>query len=329
MCVRRCRAPVLGSLVILILFSARTWASEPRAEGVTAIDAEQVSVLDGGSRGAEATPTVPPLPSRSSQQAFAVTADASPVNLKSATGRFTMLAGHGDNLGMDLLDGEVLFTLRELENLTFGPSAGIVFLDGPRRVDLPSRLYTTQFELRWFGQIAEPVFYELAFIPAIFTDGENIGSDAIRLQMRAVGYLAFSEQTQLVLGATYLDREDVPLLPIFGLLYSPREDIKLEFVFPRPRVLKRISADSAAETWIYAAGELGGGSWAIERKNGRNDIASYRDYRLLFGLEQRQLERWTGNIEAGYVFGRELEYESGRGDYSPDSTLILRLALSH
>src|SRR5690606_25815413 len=181
---------------------------------------------------------------------------------------------------------------------------------------------------RWFGQIATPVFYELAFMPAIFTDGENLGSDALRLQGRGVGYLAISEQTQFALGVTYLVRDDVPVLPIFGVLHKPRDDLNLEIVFPRPRILTRVAQQAYGETWGYLAGELGGGSWAIERQNGRDDIASYRDYRVLLGIEQRSTDDWTAAVEAGYVFGRELEYARGRGDYSPDNTLLLRLALS-
>jgi hypothetical protein len=281
--------------------------------------------------GAEAVPEVPPPPTfRRPEAVVGLPPAAEPaVFLKSATGRYTLLAGRGNGLGMDMLDGAASLGFRELSNLTVTPSAGVVFVDGPIRTDLPPRLYTAQLELQWFGQIATPVFYELAFLPALFTDGDNTGSDALRLQGRGVGYLAFSEQTQLVLGATYLDRKDVPILPIFGLMHAPSDDLKLELVFPRPRIRGRVADDMRSETWAYVAGELGGGSWAIERQNGRDDIASYRDLRVLVGVEQKQLEGWSAAVEAGYVFGRRLEYDRGRGDYSPDETFLLRVALSH
>jgi hypothetical protein len=279
--------------------------------------------------GAEAVPdvTIPPnFPSPNA--AVTLPSNDGAVSLNKAAARFTLLAGRGNDLGMDMIDGEATLGFRDLDSFTITPSAGAVFLDGPTRTDLPPRLYTGQVEFRWFGQIATPVFYEVAFLPALFTDGNNL-DDALRLQGRGVGYLALSEQTQLVLGATYLDRDDVPILPVFGVLHSPRDDLKLELVFPRPRILKRVSQVEDTEAWAYAAGELGGGSWAIERANGRDDTASYRDYRFLLGLEQKRLKMWAAAIEAGYVFGRELEYASGRGDYAPSSTLILRLALSH
>jgi hypothetical protein len=250
-------------------------------------------------------------------------------SLKKATGRYTMLAGQGNDLGMDMIDGETLFAFRDAPNLVVGPSGGVIFLDGPVRTDLPAQLYTAQFDARWSGQIGRPFFYDLAFMPAIYTDGNNTGTDALRLQARAIGYLAFSEQTQIALGGTYLGRKDVPFLPIFGLLYAPSDDLKYELVFPRPRILKRVEQGEYGDTWAYLAGELGGGSWAVTRQDGRNDIASYRDYRLLIGLEQRNTPAWTANIEAGYVFGRQLQYQSGRGDYEPDNTFLLRLAMSH
>lgn len=281
--------------------------------------------------GAEAIPDVSAMPQVRRPDTVA---DLSPVaepavSLKKATGRFSLLAGKGDSLGMDMLDGKATFVVRDAPELTIGPSAGVIFVDGPKRTDLPSQLYTAQVDVQWTGQIATPLFYELAFTPAIFTDGDNLSSDAMRLQGRAVGYLAFSKETQVALGATYLDRKDVPILPIVGVLHQPSDDVKLELVFPRPRILRRVAQQSDAETWAYVVGELGGGSWAVERRNGRNDIASYRDYRLLVGLEQKQLERWSTAAEAGYVFGRDLEYDSRRGDYSPDSTFLLRLVLSH
>ena len=252
------------------------------------------------------------------------------VNLHRVEGRFETLSG--GELGMDSVDGSATLQFAELDQFSISPRAGVMFVDGPTRTDLPARLYSGQVEFRWF-QDWEPFFLDLAVIPGLFTDGDATGSQAFRLQGRAVGYLAFSEETQVALGATYLDRDDVPLLPIVGLIHSPREDIRIEAMFPRPRLLKRIAEDSAGETWAYLQGELGGGSWAIERPGrwGRNriDIASYRDYRLIAGIERRVTEGGSALLEAGYVFGRELTYESGRGDYDPEGTFLIRCGLTH
>lgn len=332
--IRHFRGPLAAVLALAAVLPVRLWGEEAIVSDDDAV-VELSDVTQAAALQAEATPKIePPAPPtfvRPDKAAALPDAAQSPIYLKKSTARYTMLAGQGNDIGMDILDGEttVAFLGVPGQGLTITPSAGVIFLDGPTRTDLPPRLYTSQLEFRWFGQIATPVFYEVAFMPALFTDGNNTGSDALRLQGRAVGYLATSEQTQFVLGATYLDRKDVPFLPVFGVLHSPKDGVKFELVFPRPRIMERVSSNEYGETWAYLAGELGGGSWAIERKNGRDDIASYRDFRVMLGLEQRNMPAWTAAVEAGYVFGRALEYQSGRGNFDPDDTFLLRLALSH
>lgn len=252
------------------------------------------------------------------------------VTLDRMEGRFETLSG--GELGMDSVEGSANLKFAELDQFSITPQAGVMFVDGPTQTDLPARLYSGQVEFRWTPNL-EPLFLDLALTPGVFTDGDALGRDAFRLQARAVGYLAFSKETQVALGATYLDRDDVPVLPIVGLIHSPREDVRIEAMFPRPRVLQRIAKDSAGETWAYLQGELGGGAWAIERPTrrgrGRSDIASYRDYRLIAGIERRVTDGGSALLEAGYVFGRELTYESGRGDYDPEGTFLIRCGITH
>lgn len=234
----------------------------------------------------------------------------------------------GGDLGMDSFVGNATLEFRDLKQFTVSPQTRVVFLDGPTQTDLPPRLYSGLVEFRWFDRIGKPFFYELAFMPGIFTDGNALGGNAWRFQGRAVGYLAISEQTQFALGATYLDRDDVPVLPILGVIHSPREDVRLEILFPRPRVLKRIANDSAGESWVYVSGEFGGGAWAIERANGQGDIANYRDYRLLGGFERKFSSGAAAVLEGGYVFGRQLNYASARGDFNPNPAFVLRCGFS-
>ena len=73
------------------------------------------------------------------------------------------------------------------------------------------------------------------------------------------------------------------------------------------------------------SGELGGGSWAIERSTGADDVASYRDLRLITGIEVKFNDKSSWRVEGGYVFGRELEYVSKIGNYKPRDTAYPRL----
>ena len=83
------------------------------------------------------------------------------------------------------------------------------------------------------------------------------------------------------------------------------------------------------ERWMYLAGEFGGGSWAIERANGADDTVTLSDYRIIFGVESKYYNGPTWLFEAGYVFNREVEYESGIGDFNPDETMMVRFGYTY
>jgi hypothetical protein len=74
---------------------------------------------------------------------------------------------------------------------------------------------------------------------------------------------------------------------------------------------------------------MGGGTWAIERASGADDVATYRDFRLLLGWQDRPNDQHTFFTEIGLVFGRHLEYRSGGSDYQPLPTTILQSVLTY
>jgi hypothetical protein len=135
-----------------------------------------------------------------------------------------------------------------------------------------------------------------------------------------VGYYRHLPGCEFVFGIDYLDRDDIRLLPVAGLILTPYDDLRLELVFPRPSIELRISPKSS----IYVAGELGGGTWAIERVPDADDVVTYRDLKLLFGISNHDEDGSVGGIEIGYVFGRELSYRSGTGDYSLGDAVLIR-----
>jgi hypothetical protein len=132
----------------------------------------------------------------------------------------------------------------------------------------------------------------------------------------------------VVAGVAYLDRDDVSVVPIGGVIWTPSEDLRVELMAPRPKIAKRVSYDCNTAHWLYIAGEFGGGAWAVERANGRDDVLYYRDWRAVVGLEQTSICGFSGRIEAGYVFGREIEYESNRREIDLDGTSMVRAELS-
>ena len=262
---------------------------------------------------------------------------------RNAAGLFTTV------LGDDLSTAE--FDLRSTHGLrgvppfvTLSPGVNLLMPDGPVSADflppgadalgslggpdLPARLWGVNAELMAFMPLSERWSAQAAVAPGLFTDFEHAGGDAFRLPGRVLGIYKHSERTQLTVGAVYLDREDVTWLPALGLIHRPTDRTTLELILPRPRVVHRLWGGSKIDGGFgYVAGELGGGSWAVERADGRDDVATLSDLRLLAGLEVKRDGRTNLLAETGFVFNRDVEYESGVGDAEFDGAWLFRFGV--
>jgi hypothetical protein len=134
-------------------------------------------------------------------------------------------------------------------------------------------------------------------------------------------------------GVAYLDREDLRILPFAGLIWEPTPDWKLELMVPRPMIARRVRWEGAmgddVQDWFYIAGELGGGSWAIRRASGLNDVLTYSDLRLILGLERRVLFDVDYRLELAYVFARKVEYNSPSPSFDPSDTVMVRVGATY
>jgi hypothetical protein len=241
--------------------------------------------------------------------------------------QLSVTPGDGDDLGIvDIDKGLTLMSLR-IPGLMVSPNLGVHFLDGPQQTDLPGQLYDVSFAINYRRTINERWSYMVGATPSFYTDGDNTSSDMFRMMGLALVFWECTDYLQLSFGAIYLDREDIAALPAVGLVYKPSEEARLELMFPRPRILRRIADDGERSHWIYLAGELGGGSWAIERSNGQDDIFTYGALRMLLGYEVQRASKqgFAPRVELGWVFNRSVEYKSGVGDYDPGSAALIRV----
>ena len=172
---------------------------------------------------------------------------------------------------------------------------------------------------------------DVAVKPGMHSDFKSSQSRALRVEGRGMAFFDWTPTTKLVLGVVYLDRRDVSLLPAAGVIWTPHDDLSFELVAPRPRIAWRFMQcvePECVEHWAYVAGEFGGGEWAIRRSSGADDVVTYRDYRIILGVERKVIGGIKSRLEVGYVFGRELEYASATPDFSADDTLMLRIGAS-
>jgi hypothetical protein len=229
------------------------------------------------------------------------------------------LVGNGDDFGMFSLESRPALPQRQVWGITSG--IGFHFLGGPIQSDMPPRLFDFQIGFQRRKWVS-PIFgYDVSINVGAFSDFEGSAREGVRYPGHAVGYYRWNPGLDFVLGIDYLDRDDISLLPVAGLILTPREELRLELVFPRPRAELRISPTQS----VYLGGELGGGTWAVERITQTDDVATYRDLRLLFGIATRDEKGHSSAFEFGYVFARDLSYRSGSGDLELRDTVLFQL----
>lgn len=245
------------------------------------------------------------------------------------------LSDEPDALGIgDLEMGVVLgfpFMRRDTP-LLVTPQFGTHLLSNEDALDIPSTLYDAAVEFRHMRKFGNgPWAMDVAATVGYYSDFEQSDSEAIRVSGRALGVYETSPTSKWIFGVAYLNRAGATVLPVAGAIVEPTSDVRLELIFPKPRVAWRLAnSQPGDERWAYVGGEFGGGIWSITRpSSGQLDLLSYSDLRLLAGLERKVTRGLSRRYEVGYVFNRELEYDSGTPEVALDDTLFIRAGLTY
>lgn len=230
------------------------------------------------------------------------------------------IPGDGDQFGW--LDFDNTPYLDERDKSGLAASIGLHLLSGPNVVPLPPRLWDFALGYQKRDSLGQILSYDVAANVGIYSDFEDSARDGVRVLGHAVGMLHANENLDWVFGVDYLDRDDYRILPVIGYAWHSTENPawRIEAVFPRPRI------EYSVEDYrtLYIAGRLGGGTWDIEMPNEINEVMTYRDFRLLFGIETHIPNQPRSNVELGWIFGRKLEFRDGSGPYEFSDAFLIQ-----
>ncbi len=224
----------------------------------------------------------------------------------------------------------LLFTPGFAFHLWNGPDSTLFGVPSP---DMPGATYSAYLDVGWRPQISPRFSADLGVRPGVYGDYTFFNSHTLRIKGRALGVYTPNPQFQWVFGVLYLDRQNIKILPAGGLIWTPNECTRWEVLFPRPKFAQRLNVVGNTEFWWFVAGEYGGDSWTVTRETGPatgiEDYVDYNDLRVSIGLEWTTLSNYRGLLEFGYVFERNLEYNSLLPpSISPDETWMFRGGLS-
>lgn len=211
--------------------------------------------------------------------------------------------------------------------LLITPMFDVRTLAGPVSPDVPPTLYTTGIDFMWVPKVNDRLRGAFSVAPMIFSDFQRQDADMFRLTGRGiVQWDAIPDRLQVVAGVLYLNRDDVRILPVAGLIWNPNDYWNLELIFPRPKIARVINYGADYSDWFYFLGEFGGNTWSVRRDDDTQDKVTLRDMRAMLGIERRRSGGMNYRFEVGYVFAREVDYLATDGaEFTAADTVLLRI----
>jgi hypothetical protein len=244
---------------------------------------------------------------------------------RSEQSMFAWMPGHGEDFGW--FDWQTDPYLRRGNHHGLTGAFNIHWLAGPISSPLPPRLYDFALGYQVRNKLSDQFSYDLYTSIGAYSDFEASARNAIRFPGHAVGMFHVNRSMDFVFGVDYLDRNDIAVLPVLGL--SLRDvfvhGLKMDLVFPRPRIDYMLSETNR----IYLAGLMNGGTWQVRFPDGSNPVMSYRDLRLMFGVETTEKDGSLSAWEFGYVFDRNLEFNNQPGHSRFDDAFIMQWISRH
>lgn len=213
----------------------------------------------------------------------------------------------------------------DLPALMVSPGFGFHFWQPPDVLELPSTVYDASIDVVWRTPLTERLGVGLGITPGVYGDYRSWNPRAFQLTGWGVVDLRVAERFSLVAGAAVVRQLDLRVLPVGGLIWSPRDDMRLELLVPRSRWAWRLAADPAGGgAWGYLACQFGGGTWAVTMPDDSTAVVTSSDLRAVVGLEVFRSRTMAGVGEVGYVFSRTIS-ANGIPEYNPADAVMLQL----
>lgn len=140
------------------------------------------------------------------------------IDYRSQESALTFLPGSDEQFGWLSLESQPY--IAKGYRTGFTTAIDIHWLTGPSSIHLPPRLYDFLLGYQLRTPLSKRLSVDLAANIGVFSDFEDSARDGIRFPSHAVGMLKWNKNTDLVLGVDYLSRDDIKLLPVFGLSWE-------------------------------------------------------------------------------------------------------------
>ncbi len=223
------------------------------------------------------------------------------------------------------------FTLNDSWSLFFSVASSNLYLDSVPGGPIPDEIHTAKFtaglEYKWSDKTTIRAFMS----PSLYRL-EDIDSDASGYSGGLLMTYLYSPSLTVTLGVMASSGGSFPVIPLAGVNWKINDQLELQLMIPKPRLLYRITpkwtvfagADATSATFrtnkdFETKGEL---------NKYNNELADYKDIRAGVGTGFEITRGVRMEVEGGYSIYRQLDYvdrdEEVKFDPSPYATITLK-----
>jgi hypothetical protein len=211
--------------------------------------------------------------------------------------------------------------------LTFTNQFRLRSWDGPSGgAGLPGSAFRFGWDFELETPQSGPFSVSFGITPSINSDLDaSLSSDAFQLDGRGLFLWQLDHFWTLALGAQYWDRVNDQVIPFGGLVY--RDDFwEWRLMYPEARISLFLGNEPYWAKWMYIRGEYHVEAFEVTTATApRRDQVELEDWRVLLGFKM-DAGYYNWFIEGGWVFDREIDYQSAaHTSVSPSTGFIMQM----
>ncbi len=189
-------------------------------------------------------------------------------------------------------------------------------------IHLPNQLLLTRFPLTWTGRYPQGLAARVTLKPGYYGDGEVAMSDALFMPVSLSVVRAFAADLSGVAGLEFRHGFERKWFPVFGMVWQPFPDLRVEALLPRGMVSLALSRD-----WrVHAAYAWESLDYRLHTTHRQLTI---EDIRLSVGATRVLHSELELTAEIGYVTERQMKFRRPSGSrLDPDDALLIRFGLA-
>lgn len=195
-------------------------------------------------------------------------------------------------------------------------------IDGSGGIKLPDRVAALRLDFSFVKRDSNGSALQFDLYPGIYSDLEDVSLEDLYLPFQVLGIQAFNPQISGLIGVAIYPGFDRSFDPRFGIRYAPVESVRLDLMYPESRVTFRPDILE-----LYAGVRHDAVNEFRLEENDPRDSFAFRETRMYVGAAWPLNDLLRFNVELGYAFNREVDFDRNESSRDWGDAVSLRVGI--